>query len=250
MDQKKFEERITLDVLLTFLDKNGSVSVVNGEEPDFIINDNGTNIGVEIAKVFYNNDNFIGINANKLKTDLIKYLSNRGLYQRGIKDKSSDYGYVYQYVKSYQVLLPPFIIEELDAELRQAIVNSFDNWINAGMNSNEMFSVYDRYYPYTDVELIYMTASMPIMEGDNLAPINENHPLHKIINHKNELLHKNYKQKNPNVKEWWLCLEITTDSTISACKYSFDTNYPNSFDRVFIVDPHRLRVYEIERRNK
>lgn len=114
------------------------------------------------------------------------------------------------------------------------------------MNSNEMFSVYDRYYPYTDVELIYMTASMPIMESNNLVPINESHPLHKIIKHKNDLLHKNYKPKNPNVKEWWLCLEITTDSTISACKYSFDSNYSNDFDRVFIVDPHRMRVFEIE----
>lgn len=53
MNQKKFEERITLDVLLTFLDKIKSISVRDSEEPDFILNDNGEIIGVEIAKAFY-----------------------------------------------------------------------------------------------------------------------------------------------------------------------------------------------------
>lgn len=247
MNQKKFEERITLDVLLTFLDKIKSISVRDSEEPDFILNDNGEIIGVEIAKAFYKNKNFIGINANKLKGDLIKSLSKRGLYQRGIKSKTSAKEYVYQYVKSYQVLLPPFIINELDDKRRQDIINSFENWLNAEMPDSRMFSVHDKYYFYTDIDLIYMTGALPVMEDDTLASITINHPLHEIISHKNELLIKNYLPKNPNIKKWWLCLETTTDSTISACKYSFNAHYPNKFDRVFIVDTNRFQVYEIDK---
>lgn len=247
MNDKKFEERITLEVLLAFLDKKSEVSIIDNESPDFVLTDAGAKIGVEIAKVFYHEDNFIGQNANRLKRDIIKILSERGLYQKLIKDPSSIEGCRYQHVKSYQFLLPPFAIQELNDDIRAKITNSFADWLDNGMPENNMFSVHDRYYRYTDVELIYMTCSMPILDGEDLAPITQDHPLHEIIEQKNDLLQRKYVLNNPCITEWWLCLEVTTDSTISACKYSFEKNYPNRFDRVFIVDPNRFRVFEIEK---
>lgn len=247
MRDKKSEEKVTLNILLYFLDKYNEFSIKENEEPDFILSNDKNVIGVEIAKVFYENDNFVGINAQGLKGDIIKILSKRGLYQKMIKDSTSPEGCKYQHVKNYQVLLPPFVIAELDDQTRNVITKLFTEWLDSGMADSSMFSVFDKYHPYTEVELIYTTCSMPIMDGDDLASVNENHPLHKIIEHKNHLLQKNYKLKNPEVREWWLCLEVTTDSTISACKYSIDANYPNKFDRIFIVDPNRLRVYELEK---
>lgn len=41
MNDKKFEERITLEVLLAFLDKKGEVSIIDNESPDFILTDAG-----------------------------------------------------------------------------------------------------------------------------------------------------------------------------------------------------------------
>lgn len=246
MISKKLEEREVLELLLHFLNKNSSAPLIERESPDFLIQENGKNIGVEITKAYYKK-NYIAENTECLKCDIKEILKQYKLYESN--DDIFIKGDINKIItrKCYQIKLPPFVIDNLTKDIRKKISTAFDSWIKSGFPSDEMFTVFDTFSPKTTVELIFMVGSMPILDNNNkLCPISLGHPLNRIIEHKNELLIKNYIPNNPNIDEWWLCLETPWDSPIKACQYSLDGTYKNRFDKIFMIDKYRYRIYEIK----
>lgn len=240
--EKKRAERLVLDLVLAKLGKQEKFEIIETEEPDFILYNNENHIGVEIAKAYCDNDNFIKKKAKIIENRMIKILESMNLYHQS--NSSTMLDLKERRNTTYQVIVPPFYLNEVkDANLNR-IPQLFKKWLNNKMPDDSMFRFFENYSPSTQVELIYTVGSIPIIENGELLELSREHPLHTIMEKKNRLLNNRFRKNYPNIREWWLCLEVSDDSTLSACSYSIPSNYNNDYARVFMVDTNRFRVYE------
>ncbi len=243
--EKKRTERFVLDLVLAKLDKQGKMEIIETEEPDFILHNDENRIGVEITKAYCDNDNFIKERAKIIENRMIKILDSMNLYHQSYDFNILESKEMIN--KTYQVMVPPFYLNEVkDSDLNRLPL-LFKEWLNNKMPEDLMFRCFDNYSTSTHVELIYTIGSIPIMENGELVELNEEHPLHAIMEKKNRLLNNRFRKNHPNIREWWLCLEVSEDSTLSACRYSIPSNYNNEYTRVFMVDTNRFRVYEFNK---
>ena len=242
--QKKRAERFVLDLVLTKLGKQGLMEISETEEPDFILHSSvDYNIGVEVAKAYCDNDNFITIRAKIIENRIKKTLKSYNLYH----SKNIQWDIQEERNKTYQVMIPPFYLNEIKNSDLDQIPQLFREWITKKMPEDSMFRCFDNYSQSTQVELIYIVGSVPVIKNGELEELSESHPLHTIIQKKNELLNNHFCVAHPDFKEWWLCLEVPEDSTLSACRYTIPSNYDNNYTRIFMVDINRFRVYEFRK---
>lgn len=239
---KKRSERFVLDLVLTKIEETTKYNIKASEEPDFILTHRNGIIGVEIAKAYADNDNFITQRSKIIENRIIKILKRKGLFKELERNEKRSA----ERCNTFQILVPPFYLNEVEDDNLSRIPRLFEEWVNKGMSESQIFRVYENCSYKTKIEIIYCVGSVPVTINGKLMELCEEHPLHAIIKKKNDLLNGNFQVKNQNIKEWWLCLEVSEDSTLSACKYTVPSSYPNNYNRIFMVDSNRFRVYEFE----
>lgn len=254
--RKKKEELYVLKSLLNILGENDSFSIESEEQerPDFVLlSKTGERIGVELTTFYDEHKKNIKSKKSRLYNKLLNVLKQNNRYFKIDKDADLSSKEIYQ----YNINLRPFFVYNYTQKELEDLSQSFNSWLekdelnsesNNESNSESNYATFSKskvisQQTILDLNQIYVSY-VPFSNG-MLSVIDEHHPLHKPINEKNLKLN-DYKSSNPDIKQWWLCINLEMESSIQACSYKFSNNYNTQYDRVFLIDSFRDIVYEIK----
>lgn len=241
--RKKKEELYVLKSLLNKLGINDSFSIEEHERPDFILTSKtGERIGVELT-TFYDGRKKKNIKHRKssLYDSLIDILKQNNKYLEICPNEDLFSKEIFK----YEIKLRPFFVYDYSQKELDNLLKDFNLWIVNDAPNNEKFSKEKIKDQRTILDLNQIYVSYTPFSNGTLSVVDENHPLHIPINDKNEKL-ESYKELNPSIEKWWLCIELHQKSSIQACAYQFAEKYENKFDRVFLYDSYSDIVYEIK----
>lgn len=177
----------------------------------------------------------------RLYNSLLNVLKRNNRYFKISKDKDLSSTEIYK----YNINLRPFFVYDYTKKDLEDLLEDFNLWLEKDESNSAIFSKSKVISQQTILELNQIYVSYAPFSNGMLSVIDEHHPLHKPINEKNLKLN-DYKLLNPDIKQWWLCINLEKESSIQACSYKFSNNYNNQFDRIFLIDSFRDIVYKIK----
>lgn len=242
--RKKKEELFVLHSLLNLLGISDlySIEKEENESPDFVlISKTGERIGVELTTFYDARKKNIKYRKSRLYYSLIDILKQNNKYFEFSQSEDLFSKEIYK----YEIKLRPFFVYDYSQKELDNLLKDFTLWLLNDEPNNNKFSKKKVIDQRTKIELNQIYASYSPYSNGKLSVIDESHPLHKPIYDKNEKL-KSYKELNPSIEKWWLCIELHQESTIQVCKYQLAEKCENKFDRIFLYDSYMNIVYEIK----
>ena len=265
-DKKRKELKVIQSILFnTELLKEEDITIYCDEEPDFnITTSEGRKIGLEVTKYFPFKYDINTENENELRKVCIDTLE-RVQIDRIIEDDFNPQNELF--------LLPPririffnhsFILNGKIKKNKATIENELITWVEYNRNKTT--------YPNTNIiekveicttvkENIKSSQDLELHNKNNHIVIDIYSSMMYLISHidkfdniwqntlkdKEEKL-KGYKllEKNKDIKEWWLCIEVPRTANVKTIGYKLPQNIKTDYDNIYIyseIENSASKVY-------